>query len=89
MDTSRYKAFLTAADTGSLKKAADMLGYTPSGVSQLVKALEKELNIILLQRGKNGVSLTQEGKILLPTIRELILQENRLFQLSADIKGLL
>ncbi|QIB70338.1 LysR family transcriptional regulator [Aminipila butyrica] len=88
MDTSRYKAFLTAADTGSLKKAADTLGYTPSGVSQLVKALEEELDIILLQRGKKGVTLTQEGSMLLPIIRELLLQESRLFQLSADMKGL-
>ncbi len=88
MDTSRYKAFLTAADTGSFKKAADTLGYTPSGVSQLVKALEQELDITLLHRSKKGVSLTQEGKTLLPTIRELLLQENRLFQISADMKGL-
>ena len=36
MDTSRYQAFLSAAETGSIKNAAEELGYTPSGVSQLI-----------------------------------------------------
>lgn len=48
MDTSRYQAFLSAAETGSIKNAAEELGYTPSGVSQLIKALEEELGFTLL-----------------------------------------
>ena len=52
MDTSRYQAFLSAAETGSIKNAAEELGYTPSGVSQLIKALEEELGFTLLYRSK-------------------------------------
>ncbi len=42
MDTARYKAFLTAVETGSFAAAAKQMDYTVSGVSQLVAALEKE-----------------------------------------------
>ena len=42
LDTARYKAFLVAAETRSFTKAAELLCYTPSGVSQLINAFEKE-----------------------------------------------
>lgn len=43
METARCRAFLAAADTGSFSKAAELLSYTPSGVSQLVSALEADI----------------------------------------------
>ena len=88
MDTARYQAFLMAAETGSIKNAAEELGYTPSGVSQLIKALEEELGFTLLYRSKKGVSLTQEGRRLRPTIREILESESRLFQTASEMRGL-
>lgn len=88
MDTSRYQAFLSAAETGSIKNAAEELGYTPSGVSQLIKALEEELGFTLLYRSKKGVSLTLEGRRLRPTIREILESENKLFQTASEMRGL-
>ena len=41
METARCRAFVAAAETGSFSKAAEALSYTPSGVNQLVTALEK------------------------------------------------
>ena len=43
METARCKAFLYAAETGSITKAAEELSYTPSGVSQLIQAFENEI----------------------------------------------
>ena len=40
---SRYQIVCMVVDCGSLKGAADELGYTQSAVSQAVKALEREL----------------------------------------------
>lgn len=48
MDTSRYRAFVQASDQGSLSKAAKTLNYTPSGVSQLITALERDLGFSVL-----------------------------------------
>lgn len=55
---SRYQIVCMVVDRGSLKGAADELGYTQSAVSQAVKALERELGTTLIERGKQGVSLT-------------------------------
>ena len=56
MESARCKAFVTAAETGSFSKAGEVLGYTPSGVSQLVTSLERELGLPLLGRNRKGVT---------------------------------
>ena len=48
METARCKAFLSAVEEGNMTKAAEKLGYTPSGVSQLITALEDDLGLKLL-----------------------------------------
>lgn len=89
MESSRCKAFMYAADTGSFTKAAERLNYTPSGVSQLVGALENETGLTLLKRTRKGVTLTSDGEILLPAVREFLEKENRIYELAAEVKGLL
>ena len=89
METARCRAFVVAADTGSFSKAAEALSYTPSGVNQLVTALEKELGFPLFRRNTKGVSLTENGRLLLPSIRKFLRQEDRIFELSAEMNGLL
>lgn len=88
METARCRAFLTAAESGSFSAAAELLGYTPSGVSQLVSALEGELGVSLLSRSKRGVALTPSGESLLPAAREMLRQEQRLREQAAELKGL-
>lgn len=89
MESARCKAFMYAADTGSFTKAAERLNYTPSGVSQLVGALENETGLTLLRRTRKGVTLTSDGEILLPAVREFLEKENRIYELAAEVKGLL
>ena len=89
METARCRAFLAAAETGSFSRAAEVLRYTPSGVNQLVSALEKEVGFSLFSRSTKGVALTANGQLLLPVIREITHQEDKLFELSAQMNGLL
>ena len=89
METARCRAFLAAAETGSFSKAAEALSYTPSGVNQLVTALEKELGFPVFRRNTKGVTLTENGEMLLPAVREFLRQEDRIFELSAEMNGLL
>ena len=89
MESARCKAFVTAAETGSFSKAGEVLGYTPSGVSQLVASLERELGLPLLGRNRKGVTLTENGRRLLPAVREFLQQENRIYQLAGEMSGLL
>lgn len=89
METARCRAFLAAAETGSFSRAAELLQYTPSGVNQLVSALEREVGFSLFSRSTKGVSLTANGQLLLPVVREFLRQEDRIFELSAQMNGLL
>ena len=89
METARCRAVLAAAETGSFSRAAEVLRYTPSGVNQLVTAFENELGFSVFRRSTKGVALTENGQLLLPTVREFLRQEDRLFELATQINGLL
>ena len=88
MESSRCKAFLAAAECGSLTRAAEKLNYTASGVSQLISAMESEFGFLLLRRTTRGVVLTAEGERMLPAVRAFLSQENRMHELAANINGL-
>ena len=88
MEVSRSKAFLTAAECGTFSAAAERLHYTPSGVSQLVSALEQELDLTLLRRTQRGVFLTAAGETILPAIRAFLQQAERVEQVAAELNDL-
>ena len=56
-----YLALQKIVEMGSFSKAAEFLGYTQSGISQMIASLEKELSIKLLSRSRSGAVLTHEG----------------------------
>ncbi|MBO5879076.1 MAG: LysR family transcriptional regulator [Clostridia bacterium] len=72
MNVSKYKALLTAVDMGSFSAAAQKLGYTQSGLTHMMNALEDELGFSILERGYFGVKLTAGGERIIPRIRELV-----------------
>ena len=87
METARLKAFIEAAEKGSIKAAADSLGYTPSAISQLVKALEKELGLTLFKRSQKGVAMTAEGEELAPLVRSYLAREDEIYRLASELNG--
>ena len=89
MDTARYRAFITAVDTGSFTRAAEVLNYSTSGVSQLISAIEDDLGLPLLTRSRRGVTLTPAGEALLPAIRTVVQQEDRVLQTASELNGLM
>ena len=87
METARLRAFVEAADKGSVKAAADSLGYTPSAISQLITALEKELGITLFTRSQKGMKLTVEGREMIPLVRSYLTHEEEIYTFAAELKG--
>ena len=67
----KYRAFAAAVEQGSFTKAAQVLNYTQSGVSRMISDLEREWGLVLLERGKSGVRLTGDGRKLLPLVRNI------------------
>lgn len=88
MDNLNTQVILEVASSGSFKKAAEKLGYTQAGIAYIVNAVEKEWNIKLFHREYGGVKLTQEGKLLLPYIRQINNAERQLTQKIGEITNM-
>ena len=56
---SKYSIFCMVAQMRSFTRVAESLGYTQSAVSQMVKALEKEMGTALIERRRGGLLLTR------------------------------
>ena len=56
--------FLAVADLGSFTKAAEQLYISPTAVMKQMNALEKHLDLTLLERTSAGVQLTPAGEII-------------------------
>ena len=72
MESKKLEALLMAADLGSFTRAAEVLGYTQSGLTHMMNSLEREIGFPLLHRGRHGVRFTEEGRRLAPLIREFL-----------------
>jgi DNA-binding transcriptional LysR family regulator len=83
MDPRFLRTFVTVAELGSFSAAAQQLGYTQSGVSQHVAALESALGTALLHR--RPVRPTAAGARLLEHAHPILL---RLDAARADIERL-
>ena len=72
MDAKKLEILMTAVDLGSFSKASEVVGYTQSGLTHLVNSLEREIGFPLIVRSHNGISLTEQGKELMPAIRQFL-----------------
>lgn len=62
--------FYRAAELGSFKAAADALHITPGALSQQIRQLEERLHVSLFHRLHRKVVLSEDGKRLLPYVRD-------------------
>ena len=72
MDTKKLEALLTAVELGSFTRAAEVLGYTQSGLTHMMNSLEKDIGFTVLLRGRSGVRLTPAGQRILPLVRDCL-----------------
>jgi molybdate transport repressor ModE-like protein len=61
LDPRRLRALREVEARGSIAAAAEALGYTASAVSQSIAAMERYLDLQLLERTSRGVTLTPAG----------------------------
>ncbi len=62
--------FIAVARFGSLRGAAESLGTTHAKIRRHINALEASYRMQLFRRSRNGVELTEAGKLLLPVATE-------------------
>lgn len=61
MDLDELRAFIAVADNGSFKSAATNSGQPRGTLRRRVSALESRAGVALLNRDRNGVTLTEAG----------------------------
>ena len=88
MNIQKYKAFVKTVELGSFTKAAEALSYSQSGISRMIKDLEEEWKVSLVERNKNGVKLTSDGYKLLPYAKSVCEEFDKLQMQVDSINGL-
>ena len=78
MDTNRLKYFSAVAESGSVRRAAELLHVSPPSLSKAIHHLEAELGLKLFIRAGRNIRLTDAGrrfadktKVVLRSLEEL------------------
>lgn len=72
MEIRQLEYFRKIAETGSINAAAKLLNMSQPPLSYQLKLLEEELDVRLFDRSRQGVSLTEAGKLLYQRSGELL-----------------
>ena len=80
MDPKLLRAFLYAAEEGSIAGAARRLGLSPNAVSSRIRTLERRLGVRLLRRSARGVGLAASGAGFAAAAREIVEMNDRLLE---------
>ena len=72
MTLDQLLMFKTVAEAGSLKAASDKLHKTQPAISQSIKQLESQLDLILFNREGYRLAITEQGRQLLQQTQRVL-----------------
>ena len=88
MELRQLRYFLKAAETLNFTDAAKQMYITQSTLSQQIKQLEDELNVLLFDRIGKKVYLTEAGKEFLPFAKQTVEDAELGVQRIRDLQGI-
>lgn len=86
MDIKVLRNFVEIVNCGSLTAASKKLFIAQPALSNQLKALEKELNVTLIERNSRHQKLTHAGKLFYSRAKNIIFQENATYQEIGDAR---
>ncbi|EPJ2812499.1 MULTISPECIES: LysR family transcriptional regulator [Pseudomonas putida group] len=87
MNTKLLETFVELARTPHLRKLAERLHATPSALSMRVKNLEEQLGVSLFTSDNKTLSLTEEGRRLLPYAEAAIASLQEFIGAASQVSG--
>lgn len=84
----QLRAFHNVAICGGFSRAAEQLCLTQPAISDQVRKLEEEYDVLLFNRHKKQVTLTNAGTKLLDITRRLFDNEQQAFELLSESRAL-
>ncbi|MEO0757219.1 MAG: LysR family transcriptional regulator [Cyanobacteria bacterium J06648_16] len=84
---AQLRALAAVAEAGNFSEAALNLGLSQSTVSHSIAALEDELGVILLTRGRHGAALTPVGETIQAKAVEVLQLVDEIGQTATDARG--
>ena len=89
VESDLLRIFVAVAQSGNVTHASERLGRTQSAISMQVRKLEDSIGATLFERGPRGVTLTADGKRLLPYARRIVglVDETTAAMRSAPLDG--
>lgn len=72
MNLDRLRYFCVIAETGSLRRAAEILRLSPAALSKALHVLEKEVGCPLTLPAGRGLVVTDQGRLLASSVQSLL-----------------
>jgi len=83
-----YEVIKAVCETGNLSKAAKMLNYSQSAVSQTIQNYEKQLGITLFERSKTGVKPLPGVLPIIESVKKIADEEKKIKEFAESIRDL-
>lgn len=88
LNERRLGYLFAAVEAQSVRGAADLLDVEPSVISRQIQILERELDVVLLDRRGRGVVATEAAHLVLEYYRRHLLDEATMLSHLEELKGL-
>ena len=90
MDTSilKYIAFLKTVRCGRFTYTSEMLGYSQSGISRMIRDLDRDWEVVFMDRGPQRVCLTSDGTKLIEHVKAVCTEYHKLQVKIDEVNGL-
>ena len=87
MKLHHLRNVVAIVERGSLRAAAKHLGLAQPAMSRSIKELEQELDVVLFQRNKFGMTVTPVGEIFVRRAKGMLIEFQRTLDEIEQAKG--
>lgn len=74
MEIREMRSLATLAECGSIQETADKVNLSPPAVHKHLKTIEDQFGVRIYTKRKGRLQLTDAGRVILPFVRDILMQ---------------